>query len=113
VAKLVTAVEDGGAVITFSAVTGQAPALPLPDLIYRGISLRGFFILNWIRDTPRDRLERVYGELSELVAQGAIGTVVEARYPLGQYQKALRHAQKNARTGKVLFLPNAASLSAT
>ena len=106
VAQLAPAVEDGGSVIAFSAVTGQAPAVPLPDLIYRGISLRGFYILNWIRDTPRERLERVYGELAELVEHGAISAVVEATYPLDQYQQALRHAQKNARTGKVLFIPN-------
>jgi NADPH:quinone reductase-like Zn-dependent oxidoreductase len=99
-------VEDGGSVIAFAAVTGQAPALPLPDLIYRGVSLRGFYILNWIRDTPRPRLERVYGELGELVAGGAIRAVVEATYPLDQYQQALRHAQKNGRTGKILFIPN-------
>lgn len=105
VAQLVATVEDGGSVITFSAVTGQAPTLPLGDLIYRGISHRGFFILNWIRDTSRERLERIYGELSELVEQGAIGAVVEAAYPLDQYQQALRHAQKNARTGKVLLIP--------
>jgi len=108
VAQLVPAVEDGGSVITFASVTGQAPALPLPDLIYRGVSLRGFFILNWIRDTPRERLERVYGELAELVEQRALSTVVEATYSLDQYQTALRHAQKNARTGKVLFTPNGA-----
>jgi len=106
VAQLVTAIEDGGSVIVFSAVTGQSPALPLPDLMYRGISLQGFFILNWIRDTPRERLRRVYGELVELVEQGAIAAVVEATYPLDQYEQALRHAQQNARTGKVLFVPN-------
>jgi NADPH:quinone reductase-like Zn-dependent oxidoreductase len=108
VTQLVPAVEDGGSVISFASVTGQAPALPLPDLIYRGVSLRGFFILNWIRDTPRERLERVYHELAELVEQRAISAVVEATYPLDQYQTALRHAQKSARTGKVLFVPNGA-----
>ena len=105
-AQLVPAVEDGGAVIAFAAVTGHALALPLPDLIYRGITLRGFFILNWIRDTPRERLEWVYRELSQLVAQGAIRAEVEATYPLDQFRNALQHAQKDARSGKVLFVPN-------
>jgi len=48
----------------------------------------------------------VYRELSKLVKRGAIGAVVEATYPLDQFQEALRHAQKNARTGKVLFISN-------
>ncbi len=105
VGRLVTAVEDGGSVIAFASVTGQVPALPLPDLIYRGVSLRGFLILNWIRDTPRDRLEQVYGKLLGLVERGALRANVEATYSLDQYQPALRHAQNDARHGKVLFVP--------
>jgi NADPH:quinone reductase-like Zn-dependent oxidoreductase len=105
VAQLATAVANGGSVVAFASVTGHAPALPLAELIYRGITLRGFFILNWIRDTPRERLEQVYGELAELVTEGALRSVVEATYPLDQYQNALRHAQKSARGGKVLFVP--------
>jgi NADPH:quinone reductase-like Zn-dependent oxidoreductase len=105
ISQLVTVVEDGGSVITFASVTGQVPSLPLADLIYRGITLRGFFILSWIRDTPRDRLERVYAELVELVNQGVMRANVEATYPLDQYQEALRHAQGDTRNGKVLFVP--------
>jgi NADPH:quinone reductase-like Zn-dependent oxidoreductase len=105
-AKLAPLVEDGGQVVAFSSATGQAPALPLPDLIYRGISLRGFLILDWIRTTPREELERVYGELAELVADGAIGSAVEATYPLSDFQTALAHAARSGRAGKVLFTPN-------
>jgi len=106
IAQLTPAIEDGGSVVAFSSATGQSPALPLADLIYRGISLRAFFILNWLENTPRERLEKVYGELARLVEQGAISAVVEATYPLDEHQKALQHAQQNARTGKVLFTPN-------
>jgi NADPH:quinone reductase-like Zn-dependent oxidoreductase len=105
IAELVRSVEDGGSVVAFSAATGQPPSLPLADLIYRGISLRAFFILNWIRNTPRERLERIYAELAELVAEGAIGAAVEATYPLGQFRAALAHAQQSGRHGKILFTP--------
>jgi NADPH:quinone reductase-like Zn-dependent oxidoreductase len=105
ISQLVTVVEDGGSVITFASVTGQVPSLPLADLIYRGITLRGFFILNWIRDTPRERLERVYGEFVELVDEGVFHANVAATYPLERYQEALRHVQNDARNGKILFVP--------
>jgi NADPH:quinone reductase-like Zn-dependent oxidoreductase len=106
VAKLVGLVEEKGTVVAFASASGQSPVIPLADLIYRGLSLRSFLILHWIRDTPRDRLEAIYGELAELVAQGVIGAEVEATYPLAEYQVALAHAQRTARSGKVLFTPS-------
>jgi NADPH:quinone reductase-like Zn-dependent oxidoreductase len=105
VGKLVGVVEDKGTVVAFASATGQSPAIPLADLIYRGISLRSFLILRWISDTPRERLEAIYRELTELAAQGEISAEVEATYPLDEYQVALAHAQRTARSGKVLFTP--------
>ncbi|GIF49298.1 NADPH:quinone reductase-like Zn-dependent oxidoreductase [Asanoa ferruginea] len=98
-------IASGGTVVTFSSVTGAPPTVPLADLIYRGISLRAFYILNWVQTTPREKLERVYGELADLVAQGVLGTEVEATYPLTQYREALAHAGQQQRTGKILFVP--------
>ncbi|MGW7385563.1 zinc-dependent alcohol dehydrogenase family protein [Streptomyces sp. NPDC054794] len=105
IAALVRSVEAGGSVVVFAAATGQSPALPLGDFIYRGISLRSFFILNWLRDTPRERLERIYTELTGLVEEGVIGAAVEATYPLEEFRAALAHAQQAGRSGKVLFTP--------
>ncbi|MEV4601316.1 zinc-dependent alcohol dehydrogenase family protein [Amycolatopsis sp. NPDC049253] len=105
-AALVQSLEDGGTVVTFAAATGQAPAIPVGDLIYRGIVLRAFFILNWIRDTPRHELERVYGELASLVEQGVLMAPVEATYSLSDHRTALAHAARPERSGKVLFVPN-------
>jgi NADPH:quinone reductase-like Zn-dependent oxidoreductase len=109
VAKLVGVVEEKGTVVAFASVTGRSPAIPLADLIYRGVSLHSFLILRWIRDTPRDRLEEIYRELAELIAQGVISSEVEATYPLDEYHVALAHAQRTARSGKVLFTPNVSS----
>jgi hypothetical protein len=103
----VPVVEDGGSMITFASATGQAPALPLGDLIYRGITLRAFYILNWLRDTSHERLERIYAELVDLAGQGVISAAVEATYPLAEYPAAVRHAQRSGRSGKILFTANA------
>ncbi|WP_158675760.1 zinc-binding dehydrogenase [Nocardia stercoris] len=45
VARLVPAVADGGTVVAFASATGQTPAIPLADLIYRGIALRSVYIV--------------------------------------------------------------------
>jgi NADPH:quinone reductase-like Zn-dependent oxidoreductase len=103
VEKLVRLVEFGGSVVTFSAMTGQAPVMPLGDLVYREISLHGLFVINWVRDAPREEIEKVYAELAELIEKGVLTTSVEATYSLGQYREAIEHAQRPERSGKVLF----------
>jgi NADPH:quinone reductase-like Zn-dependent oxidoreductase len=103
IAELVRAVEDGGEVVAFGSVTNGAPVIPLADLIYRGISLRSFLINRWIGNTPHEELERIYGELAELIHEGVLGAAVEATYPLDEYAAALEHAQRPGRRGKVLF----------
>ena len=102
--ELTRSVEDGGTVVAFAAVRGQPPVVPLGDL-FRGVSLHAFFILRWIRLTPRERLERIYAELAELVAQGILTAAVEATYPLERYREALAHAARSQRSGSVLFTP--------
>jgi NADPH:quinone reductase-like Zn-dependent oxidoreductase len=106
VADLVGSIESGGTVVSYSSQTGEAPVLPLADLIYRDISLRSFFIVNWVRHTPRKQLEQTYAELAHLVADGGLNAAVEATYPLTEYRTALAHAQQPKRSGKVLFTPN-------
>jgi NADPH:quinone reductase-like Zn-dependent oxidoreductase len=98
-------VEDAGTIVSFSAATGEAPVVPLADLIYRGVSLRSFSILSWIDRTPRLELERIYTELAELVGSGVLTAEVEKTYPLEQFQEAIEHAARNGRSGKVLFVP--------
>lgn len=95
---------DGGTVVTYAAVRGQPPVLPLGDL-YRGVSLQAFNILTWIPRTPRATLERIYGELAELVEQGVLEAAVEATYPLEEYREALAHAARARRSGAILFTP--------
>ena len=104
VGELTRSVQDGGTVVTFAAVRGQPPVLPLRDL-FRGVSLHAFFILGWIRKTPREKLERVYAGLAELVVQGTLTAAVEATYPLERYREALAHAARTQRSGRVLFAP--------
>ena len=59
-----------------------------------GISLRPFYILRWLSEIPRERLERIYGELADLVARGVISAEIEATYGLDQFPEALAHAQQ-------------------
>jgi len=102
---LAQAAEYGGTLVSYSSQTRQTPAVGLFDYIYRQLSLRGLWMVNWLQNTPREEVERTYSELARLVAKGVLSTEVEATYPLAEFREALDHARQQGRSGKVLFRP--------
>ncbi|HTJ39386.1 MAG TPA: zinc-dependent alcohol dehydrogenase family protein [Dactylosporangium sp.] len=100
---LVPELQDGGAVVSYSAITGEAPVLPLGDLVFRELSHHGLFVINWVRTAPREEIERTYGELAALVEDGTLAAEVEATYALADHAAAFAHARRGERGGKVLF----------
>ena len=54
VGELAKLLKPGGSVVVYGLQSGQFPAIPPRELIYRGLSLHGFWLINWIRmDTQR------------------------------------------------------------
>jgi NADPH:quinone reductase-like Zn-dependent oxidoreductase len=105
---LASAVEAGGTVVAYSAVTGQAPALPLGDLLFRELSLRGFWIIKWLREASRAEIEATYATLGRLIENGVLHAAVDSTYPLERYREALDRARQSGRSGKVLLTPGSA-----
>jgi NADPH:quinone reductase-like Zn-dependent oxidoreductase len=105
IGALAQALEYGGTVVSYSSVTGQPPVVGLGDHIYRQLSLRGLWIVNWLTHASRAEQEKTYTELAGLIASGVLSLEVAATYPLADYRKAWDHAQQAGRSGKVLFRP--------
>jgi NADPH:quinone reductase-like Zn-dependent oxidoreductase len=100
---LATALEFGGTVLSYSSATGAPPELPLADLVYREIVLRGVLVTNWFRDAPRDEIERTIADIVGLIAGGELSVPIDSRYPLDRYQEALARQGSPERTGKVVL----------
>jgi NADPH:quinone reductase-like Zn-dependent oxidoreductase len=105
IGALASAVEFGGTVVSYSSVTGQPPAIGLYDHIYRQVSLRGLWIVNWLNTATKAELDKTYTELAALITSGVLSLEVAATYPLSDYRKAWDHARESGRAGKVLFRP--------
>src|SRR6476659_5521054 len=83
--------------------SGHFPAVSPIDLIYRGLSLHGFWLINWIRNAPRTEVQEIYQKLGDLVADGSLSAAVEHVYPLEQFKEAFEHSLRSSRNGKILF----------
>jgi NADPH:quinone reductase-like Zn-dependent oxidoreductase len=103
VGELAKSLKPGASIVVYALQSGQFPAISPKDLIYRGLNLHGFSLINWIRNAPRTEIEEIYQKLGDLVADGSVSAAVEHVYPLDQFKEAFKQSLKSNRSGKILF----------
>jgi mitochondrial enoyl-[acyl-carrier protein] reductase / trans-2-enoyl-CoA reductase len=102
VGELARSLKTGGSIVVYGIQSGQLPVLP-PDFVFRGLSLHGFWLGNWITSAPRTEIQETYQKLGDLVADGSLWAAVEQVYPLEQFKEAFKRSLKLNRSGKILF----------
>src|SRR5258707_6153700 len=103
VGELAKSLKIGGSVVGYAAQSGQFPAISPFDFFFHGLSLHGFWLINWIRNAPRTEIQETYQKLGDLVADGSLSATVEHVYPLEQFNEAFKQSLKSNRSGKILF----------
>jgi NADPH:quinone reductase-like Zn-dependent oxidoreductase len=105
VLRLGEAVSNGGTVVHYGAMSGKAPTISPAALIFRNVTLRGFWLVNWLSSAPREAQAALMGKMAKLVAQGTLSAPVDATFPLENIREALARAEEGGRKGKVLLTP--------
>jgi NADPH:quinone reductase-like Zn-dependent oxidoreductase len=100
---LAKSLRTGGSVVGYAIQSGQFPAISPSDFFFHGLSLHGFWLINWIRSAPRIEIQETYQKLGDLVADGSLSAAVEHVYPLEQFKEAFKQSLKSNRSGKILF----------
>src|SRR2546427_12958631 len=102
VGELAKSLKSGGSIVSYAMQSGQFPAISPKDFFYRGLSLHGFWLANWLRTAPRAEIQEMYQKLGDLVADGSLWAAVEHVYPLEQFKDAIEHSLQSNRSGKIL-----------
>src|SRR5438128_674269 len=103
VGELANSLKPGGSIVVYGLQSGQFPAVSPGDLIYRDLSLNGFWLINWIRNAPRTEIQEIYQKLGDLVADGSLSAAVDHVYALDDFKEAFDQSLKSNRSGKILF----------
>jgi NADPH:quinone reductase-like Zn-dependent oxidoreductase len=96
---------DGGVVVSYGALSGDDPMLSRAALT-RGVGVTGFGLSYGLARRTRVQVRELYADLAAKVRDGLLRAPVEATYGIDDIKAALVHAQRRARHGKVLVLPN-------
>lgn len=103
-AQLASILADGAQLVSFGAMTGRPLKISAADLLFRGITVKGFWGAK-----PPIKPERIGQLLGELVADAASGKLVlpiEAAYGIDQVAEAARASGEPGRKGKIAIRGN-------
>ncbi len=96
----------GGVVVNYGAMSGKGPRLSAAASIFKDITLRGFWLVRWLKQAPREEQQATYARLAGLLAQGTLQAPVDATFPLERIHEALARAMEGGRQGKVILTPH-------
>lgn len=97
--QLLEILADGGELINFGAMTQKPLSVTPAQLLFRGITVRGFWAA---RGTlGRERIGAMMGELMGLAAKGELRLPIEASFGLDEVAAAVRASGEAGRKGKI------------
>ena len=103
---LADVLSDGGTVVNYGFISGEACRMTPYHTVIHGLSLTGFWLVGYMRSTPRFEIEAMYAEMARAFEDGVLVSPVEAEYELDRTTEALAHAHAESRGGKILLTPN-------
>ena len=104
--RLGDCLSDGGKIVNYGFLSGDPCRMTPHQLIIRGLSLEGFWLVGFVRQASRNDIEALYEEMAGLFMDGTLDVPIEASYGLDDIAQALSHAHREARGGKILLTPS-------
>ncbi len=56
----------------------QFPQVSPHDLLFRNLSLHGFWLIDWLRNAARSEVTETYRKFADLVVDGSLSVAVQA-----------------------------------
>ena len=101
--RLAACVADGGVVVNYGLLSGKPCEADSADILFRDVTLRGFWYSKWRSRATADEVRRLFARLVDMLKAGTLRVPVEAAYPVARLGEALAHAERDGRLGKVVL----------
>jgi len=104
--RLGDSLERGGTLVNYGAMSQQPCAAPAGAFIFRDITVRGFWLVNWFERASKEERMETYGALTGMILKGELFAPIDRHFGLDDIREAAAYTWKGGRTGKVLVAPN-------
>src|SRR5207253_2559837 len=96
---------ESATVVNYGAPSGEPCSVSPRELVFRDVTLKGFWLARWFRTTPQPQQFALLTELAGLIAAGKLSTPIHATYDVTQIKDAVAAAAAGGRDGKILVTP--------
>jgi NADPH:quinone reductase-like Zn-dependent oxidoreductase len=103
--RMAATLAEGGSIVNYGALSGEPCIVTPRELIFKDVSLKGFWLARWFRVTPQAKQFALLSELAGLIAAGQLSTPIQATYGVEQIKEAVAAAAAGERQGKILIVP--------
>lgn len=103
VMSLIKSMAGGGIVVTFGGMVGDKVRFPTRELIFNDLTLRGFWMDRWFRQSEQPVINAFMDDIYQLLENGIMQPPVDQSFPFDQALQAVQRATESGRLGKVLL----------
>jgi mitochondrial enoyl-[acyl-carrier protein] reductase / trans-2-enoyl-CoA reductase len=103
--RLAQALAEGASIVNYGALSGEPCIVTPRELIFKDVTLKGFWLARWFRVTPQAQQVALLTELAALIAAGKLSAPIQATYDVSQIKEAVAAAAAGERQGKILITP--------
>jgi trans-2-enoyl-CoA reductase len=89
--------------VNYGMMSGKPCSLSSAVIIFRDVTVRGFWLAKWFQTTGKAEQVALYGELTRLIAMGKLKAPIHETYSVKDIKQAVAAAAKGERNGKVLI----------
>ena len=96
---------EGATLVSYGRMSGEASVIPSDAFIFRDLTLRGFWLARWFRQTPEQQRRVLVNEIASLIITGKLHAPIHATYDVTEIKEAVAAAASGGRSGKILIVP--------
>lgn len=101
--RLGACLAEGGTLVNYGMMSGQPCVMSSVVIIFKDITIKGFWLAKWFRTASKEQQMALYGKLIQLIASGKLKAPIHKTYPVKDIKQAIAEASQGNRNGKILI----------
>ena len=102
-ARALECLAKNGTMLVFGSLSLENIPLNSGLMLFRNLTVKGFWLSVWLSSLSKEARIKATSEVLGMLASGDLKVSIEARYPLEDVVKAVKHADSSGRKGKVIL----------